>query len=81
MKVTYKPSGICCKQIDLDVENGVLKEVNFTGGCQGNLKALKILIEGMDINVIIEKLENITCGDKGTSCSMQLCNALKIMFK
>lgn len=81
MKLSYKPSGICCKQIDIDVEDGILKEVNFTGGCQGNLTALKTLIEGMKIEDIIDKLENVTCGEKGTSCSMQLCTALKLMLK
>ncbi len=80
MKLTYKPSGVCCKQIDVEVEDGILTNVEFTGGCQGNLAAIKLLVEGMKIEDIIEKLQNVTCGDKPTSCTMQLCNALKFML-
>lgn len=81
MKMSYTPSGVCCKKIEVEVEDGILKEVNFTGGCQGNLKAIKTLIEGMKIEDIIDKLDNVTCGEKETSCSMQLCNALKMLLK
>ena len=49
MKLTYKPSGVCCKQIDVEVEDGILTNVEFTGGCQGNLAAIKLLVEGMKI--------------------------------
>lgn len=79
MKMTYKPSGVCCKQIDIDVEDGILKEVSFIGGCNGNLKAIKKLVEGLTIDEIIEKLGDITCGDKSTSCAMQLCKALEFL--
>ena len=79
MKLSYKPSGVCCKQIDVDIEDGVLKEVNFTGGCNGNLKAIKKLVEGMKVEDIIKTLGDVTCGDKPTSCTMQLCKALELL--
>lgn len=80
MKMSYKPSGVCVKEIKLDVEDNILKSVEFVGGCPGNLALLKKLIEGKDIDEIIEKIDGVRCGDKQTSCSMQLCNALR-MFK
>lgn len=81
MKMSYKPSGVCVKEIKLEVEDNILKNVEFIGGCPGNLALLKKLIEGKDINEIIEKIDGVRCGDKQTSCSMQLCNALRMIKK
>ena len=81
MKMSYKPSGVCVKEIKLEVEDNSLKNVEFIGGCPGNLALLKKLIEGKDIDEIIEKIDGVRCGDKQTSCSMQLCNALRMIKK
>lgn len=81
MKMSYKPSGVCVKEIKLEVEDNILKNVDFIGGCPGNLALLKKLIEGKDIDEIIEKIDGVRCGDKQTSCSMQLCNALRMIKK
>ena len=79
MKMTYKPSGVCCKQIDIEVENDVIISVNFTGGCPGGLAAIKKVVEGMEVQDVIDMFDNITCGNKNTSCVMQLCKALKMI--
>lgn len=77
MTYTYKTKGVCSSKIDFEVEDGKVKNVAFTGGCNGNLKGIAKLVEGMQIEDVIEKLENLTCGFKNTSCPVQLANALK----
>lgn len=73
----YTPKGVCSRKITIEVENGILKEVKFLGGCDGNLKGISSLVVGMPIEEVIPKLENITCGYKPTSCPDQLAKALK----
>ena len=70
MKFTYKTNGVCSRSIDIEIEDNVIKDVSFFGGCNGNLK-------GMNIDDVIEKLEDIKCGFKNTSCPAQLAEALK----
>ena len=70
------PDGVCAKQIDFDVEDGKLSKVHFTGGCLGNLEAVSRLVEGMDVDKVIDVLSGIRCGKKPTSCTDQLCLAL-----
>ena len=77
MNYTYKTKGVCSSKIDFEVEDGKVKNVNFTGGCNGNLKGIGKLVEGMDVEDVIERLEGLTCGFKNTSCPAQLANALK----
>ena len=78
MKVNFKPSGVCCKEITIDSdENNIVKSVNFVGGCPGNLIGLKHLIEGRPADEIAEKLAGIPCGGKSTSCPDQLSKALR----
>ena len=77
MKFTYKTSGVCSRSIDIEVEDNIVKDVSFVGGCNGNLKGIGALISGMNIDDVIDKLENIKCGFKNTSCPAQLANALK----
>lgn len=78
MKVNFKPSGVCCKEITFDIdENNIVKSVNFVGGCPGNLIGLKHLIEGRPADEIAEKLAGIPCGGKSTSCPDQLSKALR----
>ena len=74
---TYIPKGVCSSQIDFDIEDNKLKNASFVGGCNGNLKGICSLVEGMDIDSIIEKLRGIDCRGKGTSCPDQLAKALE----
>ncbi len=73
----YKTCGTCSQRILFDIENGKVKNVQFIGGCNGNLKGISALVEGMDVNDIIARLEGTTCGSKPTSCPDQLARALK----
>lgn len=78
MKFTYKTNGVCSRSITVDIsEEGTLNDVSFVGGCNGNLKGISELVRGMHINDVIEKLQNIKCGFKQTSCPAQLAEALK----
>jgi uncharacterized protein (TIGR03905 family) len=72
----FKPENVCSKLIRYKIEDGRLTDLEFTGGCDGNLKALGILLEGMKIEDVVDKLKGITCGRKKTSCADQLCIAL-----
>ena len=75
---TYKTVGTCAKQISFDIdENNLVHNVSFVGGCNGNLKAISKLVEGMDANKVIAILEGNICGMKNTSCADQLAKALK----
>ncbi len=77
MKSLYKTSGTCSTYIALEVEDGILKNVMFQGGCNGNLKGLCLLVKDMPVDEILSKLEGITCGGRPTSCPDQLCQALR----
>lgn len=74
----YYTKGVCSKSILMDINGDILTEVVFEGGCAGNLIALKQLVEGKNIDEIINNLENIPCKERGTSCPDQLAKALKI---
>lgn len=73
----YKTKGTCSSLITFDVQDNKLTHVEFTGGCNGNLKGIGKLVEGMDIDDVIKRLEGVTCGYKPTSCPDQLAAALK----
>ncbi len=77
MHYTYKTKGTCSTQIDFDIHNQKLSNVKYTGGCNGNLKAIAALVEGEDIDTVIKKLKGITCNFKPTSCGDQLAKALE----
>lgn len=77
MKYNYTPKGVCSRQISIEVEDGKICNVSFTGGCNGNLKGISSLVKGMDVEEAISRLENIRCGMKNTSCPDQLAQALK----
>lgn len=77
MKYQYTTTGTCSRSIDFDVEDGIVKDVRFSGGCHGNLQGISALVEGMKIDDVIERLKGIRCRDKDTSCPAQLANALK----
>ena len=75
--MVYKTKGTCSVEINFDVIDGRLHDVKFTGGCNGNLKGIGALVEGMKPEVVIARLEGTTCGFKPTSCPDQLAQALK----
>lgn len=77
MQYEYKTKGTCSQRIFFEVENGKVKSVQFLGGCNGNLKGIGALVEGMDIDDVIARIEGIKCGMKSTSCPDQLAQALK----
>ncbi len=77
MRYNYIPRGVCARKISFDLENGVISNVEFQGGCNGNLKAIARLVEGKNAEEIVELLSGNTCGMKGTSCADQLAKALK----
>ena len=76
MIYTFRPKGVCPSQIQFDVTDGVVSDIRFTGGCNGNLKAISKLLDGMPVSEVVEKLQGNTCGNKATSCSDQLATAL-----
>lgn len=77
----HKLKGVCAKEVKFRLVDGKLKGVEFFRGCTGNLKALAVLLEGMDVDEVISKLKGISCGDKATSCSDQLAKVLKKIKK
>jgi uncharacterized protein (TIGR03905 family) len=77
MQYIYNTTGTCSKQILLDVEDGVINDVKFLGGCNGNLQGISKLVKGQKVEDIIDKLQGIKCGMKDTSCPDQLSKALQ----
>ena len=77
MHFEYKTKGTCSQMIFFDVEDGKVHNVQYMGGCNGNLQGIGRLVEGMDIDEVISRVEGIHCGMKPTSCPDQLANALK----
>lgn len=78
--IQYETRGTCCRMMQVAIENNKIVDVDFLGGCNGNLKGIKSLVKGMSVDDVIEKLQGITCGDKPTSCPDQLSKCL-IEFK
>lgn len=76
MNYTYKTKGVCSSRISFDINDGRISNVEFIGGCNGNLKAISKLVEGMKAQKVIELLSGNTCGFKKTSCADQLAVAL-----
>ena len=77
MQYEYKTAGVCSQRIFFEVEGNKVKNVQFVGGCNGNLKGIAALVEGMDMDDVIARVEGVTCGMKKTSCPDQLAQALK----
>lgn len=77
MKVCYKTQGTCSSLIEVEVENGIVTDIHFTGGCNGNLQGISSLVKGMAVDEVIARLEGIRCGSRSTSCPDQLCKALR----
>lgn len=76
----YQPKGVCSTSINIELEDGIVKSVAFTGGCNGNLQGISRLVEGMKAEDAISKLKGIRCGFKNTSCPDQLAQALENMI-
>lgn len=77
MRYEYKTKGTCSQMIYFDIEDGKVSDLQFLGGCNGNLQGICSLVKGMKVEEVIEKLEGIRCGMKPTSCPDQLATALK----
>lgn len=75
--IQYKTSGTCCGLIQVEILDGVIQDVEFFGGCPGNLEAIKQLLKGMPIEEVIAKFSGIKCGEKSTSCADQLALCLE----
>ena len=80
MKYNYKPELVCARQIEFDLDGDVVTNIRFTGGCNGNLKAISKLLEGQTVDYIETKLMGNECGFKGTSCADQLAKAVRAAY-
>lgn len=81
MQYEYKTKGTCSQRILFEIEDEKLRNVQFVGGCNGNLQGISKLVEGMDVEDVIERIDGIHCGMKPTSCPDQLARALKEIIK
>lgn len=77
MHYTYKTKGTCSTQIDIELDGDIITDVSFTNGCNGNLKAVSTLVQGLTVDEVERKLKGITCGFKSTSCGDQLALACR----
>lgn len=76
MKYSYKTKGTCSQQIDLEINNDIITNIKFYGGCNGNSKAISKLVDGLSVDQIVEKFAGIQCGFRNTSCVDQLSKAV-----
>lgn len=81
MHYSYKTQTVCAKVIEFDIQDNKIYNIQFTGGCDGNLKAITRLLEGQTTDYVIEKLSGLTCGNKTTSCTDQLTKAIQHVTK
>jgi uncharacterized protein (TIGR03905 family) len=77
MHFDYKPENVCAQQISFDINGDKITNIQFTGGCNGNLKAISKLLDGSTVDYIEEKLLGNTCGRRSTSCADQLAKAVR----
>ncbi len=77
MQFRYNPRGVCSREFVIDVEDGVIRSIQITGGCHGNLQGISSLLKGMQVEDAISRMEGIRCGMKSTSCPDQIAQALK----
>ena len=76
-RFTYTTKGVCSRAIEIAIEDGIIAEVRFVGGCHGNTQGVAALVQGMKIEEAIARLEGIDCRGRGTSCPDQLAKALR----
>ena len=79
--MNYKTKGTCSREISFDVVDNKVTNVRFLGGCSGNTQGVAALVEGMDVNEAIKRMDGIDCAGRGTSCPDQLAKALKLYFE
>ena len=79
--ITYKTQGTCSRFIEVTGDNGVITDVKFYGGCDGNLQGKSSLVKGMKYSDVIDRLKGISCNGKPTSCPDQLCRAIEELMK
>ena len=77
MTITYRPKGVCSRLMRVEVEDGIIRQVEVQGGCSGNLQGISRLLVGMPVQQGIERMEGVRCGGKPTSCPDQLAKALR----
>lgn len=77
MMITYRPKGVCSRLMRVEVEDGIIRQVEVQGGCSGNLQGISRLLVGMPVQQAIERMEGVRCGGKPTSCPDQLAKALR----
>ncbi len=77
MTITYRPKGVCSRLMRVEVEDGIIRQVEVQGGCSGNLQGISRLLVGMPVQQAIERMEGERCGGKPTSCPDQLAKALR----
>ena len=77
MTITYRPKGVCSRLMRVEVEDGIIRQVEGQGGCSGNLQGISRLLVGMPVQQAIERMEGVRCGGKPTSCPDQLAKALR----
>lgn len=76
MEYSFTPRGVCSKGIKFEVEDGIVKNIRFIGGCAGNTQGVAALAEGMTVEEVVKRLSGIRCGFKSTSCPDQLAKAV-----
>lgn len=76
-RIEFRPKGVCSQRMDIEVEDGIVRSLKVTGGCNGNLQGISRLVEGMPVEEVVRRLDGIRCGFKNTSCPDQLAQALK----
>jgi uncharacterized protein (TIGR03905 family) len=81
MEYTYKTKGTCSSEIKFNIDGDVITNVVFTGGCNGNLKAIPKLVDGQTVEWIESKIKGVECGFKGTSCGNQLARAVREAYE
>ena len=78
--ITYRPRGVCSRNMEIDVEGDVIQSVRVEGGCSGNLQGICSLLKGMTVEEAVARMEGIRCGAKSTSCPDQMAQALKTLI-
>ena len=77
MTYEYTPKGVCSRKMIIEIDDGIVTDIQIMGGCNGNLQGISSLVKGMPVDEVIKRLEGIKCGFKGTSCPDQLAQAIK----
>jgi uncharacterized protein (TIGR03905 family) len=74
--IQFQPQGVCCKMMQIRIKNDIIQDIEFVGGCNGNLSGIGVLVRGMNVKDVIHKLQGLPCGSRPTSCPDQLTKGL-----